>query len=162
MRIGKGAIGNLAILQAVLLVTPATVASAQVGTLLGSSAGAFCKFKSRNRIEVRSSLPAYSDVGMLNRMTLRTLAEMSRSKGFDAFVTRREGCASLHLNGGSELGRSCTYKATMINLANVVSPIGEDEKLYEVAAIYSLTDQEASSYPRLTGIFERHNACVID
>lgn len=162
MRIGKGTIGSAAILLAVLLMVPTTVASAQVGRLLGSSDGSFCKFKSKNRIEVRSSLPAYSDVGMLDRMTLRRLAEMSRSKGFDAFVTRREGCASLHLNGGSELGRSCTYKATMVNLVDVASPLGEDEKVYEVAAIYSLTDQEASSYPRMTGIFERHNACVID
>jgi hypothetical protein len=140
---------------------PNTEATAQFGPLLGSSDGSTCVFRSRNRIRVLSSLPRYSDTSYLQRMTLRRLAEMTRSRGYDSFVMQQEQCV-MSLQFGSEIGRSCDYKATMTNEADTPIELADDGNAYTVAAIFAQTDGEASSYPRRTGIFERGNDCVVD
>ncbi|MEO5707269.1 MAG: hypothetical protein ABIT10_11540 [Alteraurantiacibacter sp.] len=94
-------------------------------------------------------------------MTLRRLADMAHSRGYDAFVTQEEECEAYLLNG-SEYSRSCRYEATMSNVADPTEEMADEETAYLVAEIFALTDSERSSYPRPTGIFLRGNDCLFD
>jgi len=136
-------------------------AHAQVGRLMGSTTGSYCKFKKKEVISVYTTLSLAHSETFARQMTLRRLASMAKSQGFPAILVSNEKCGTMLINGIART-RSCTIEAHME--ASPVAPLeGKQGGAWmTVDGILRDTDADAPSYPRMTGLMSHGNKCVIE
>jgi hypothetical protein len=138
----------------------AVPAQAQIGALLvGPLDGSYCKIKKNDFIEVDSSLSLKYDEALVTKMTFRRLAELTRSKGFSAFVTEEFTCGTL-LRNGAPVGRRCRIRAKMENTAEPPPQLKTGEKRFVADEVMASTESDAASFPRYSGVMNSGNKCV--
>ena len=153
-----GAFGGAMLLAGVVVPTSSY---AQIGGVMGSATGSYCKFKKKNQINVDTWLPLGSKPEYARNMTLRRLSEMTRSKGFTSFVTEVRPCVILLINRRPTNVR-CNFIARMESSGEAESELKSGEERFNADKIMELTESEAASYPRRSGILNYKNQCVIE
>jgi hypothetical protein len=136
-------------------------AHAQVGSLMGSTSGSYCKFKKKNVIRVTTMLPLERSETFTRQMTLRRLASMARSKGFSAIVVSEERCGTLLINRVPRV-RQCKLEARMESMPAAPADGKRAGEPIAVDQILRDTDTDAPSYPTTTGLMNHGNQCVIE
>lgn len=135
-------------------------AHAQFGSLLlGPLDGSRCKIKKNDFIEVDSWLSLRYDEDFVTKMTFRRLAELTKSKGFSAFVTDEFTCGTL-LQGGAPVGRRCRIRAKMENAAEPPRQLNAGEKRFVADEVMVNTESDSPRFPQFSGIANSGNMCV--
>ena len=134
---------------------------AQLAALMGSTSGSYCKVKKNDIISVNTTLSLNHSEAFARQMSLRRLASLARSKGFSAILVTDKACGTLLLNGTMR-SRSCKLEAHMEN--STAAPAGGPDaaRWYSVEQILADTQADAALYPRVTGLMNNGNKCVID
>jgi hypothetical protein len=135
--------------------------NAQLGGLLGSTSGSYCKFKKKDAIRVNTTLSLEHSEAFTRQMTLRRLASMARSKGFSGLVITDKGCGTMLVNHTPRF-RICKLEAQMVNSTDIQASAKGVGKWSSVENILVETQSDARSYPRSTGLMDKGNQCVID
>lgn len=135
-------------------------AHAQFGSmLLGPLDGSRCQIKKNDIIEVDSWLSLKYDEAFVTQMTMRRLAELTKSKGFSAFVTDEFTCGTL-LQGGSPVGRRCRIRAKMENATESSNQPKTGQKRFVADEILVNTESDAPRFPQFSGVMNSGNKCV--